>query len=162
MSTLRDVVREHQSDPGRRIAQHLLATEVLELVHGREEATKTLAEHQAMRKPSLNKIAVDSDSGQDRITMTSSQVLGQPVAFVMHVAGLTTSKSEATRLIASGGVYMAVTPAGADVESLDFAQVSKGQVVEPSHLLAGRLIVRLGKWKVRSIEVVEDGQGDSA
>jgi len=154
-------MREHQSDPGKRTAQHLLATEVLELVHGREEAVKTRAEHQAMRNPSLNTIAADADYGQDRIKLLKSQVIGQPFTSVLHEAGLASSKSEATRLIAGGGVYVATESSTGEAQSLVFTPVRRSQIVEAAQLLDARLVLRMGKWKVRVIELVEDGHGHS-
>jgi tyrosyl-tRNA synthetase len=45
LSRISEVVSEHASQPEKRIAQHLLATEFLALAYGREVSSQTAAEH---------------------------------------------------------------------------------------------------------------------
>ncbi|OJD33731.1 tyrosyl-trna synthetase [Diplodia corticola] len=47
LSTIKKVVQEHELDPSKRLAQHLLAREFVDLVHGEAAAEATAAQHQA-------------------------------------------------------------------------------------------------------------------
>lgn len=161
---------DHNLNPGKRKAQHLLASEVLELVHGREEASKTQAEHQAMRNPSFssgsehksNSNESTSGSQQQRMILGRSQVQGIPLYRVLHNAGLAATKSEAARLVSTGGVYVATKSSGngqsGSGEETSFVQLKDSQAVDVDQFLVNdQLILRLGKWKVRVIQVVENG-----
>lgn len=48
LDELEKLVEAHQQEPSRRIAQHKLAREVLEIVHGKELAKKAEAEHASL------------------------------------------------------------------------------------------------------------------
>jgi len=73
---------------------------------------------------------------------------------------MTATKSEAARLVKSGGVYVASAPSDAprqqDAE-LKFAQIKdqKPEDIE-SFSKNGLIVLRTGKWKVRVVEVVDD------
>jgi tyrosyl-tRNA synthetase len=154
---------EHNADPGQRKAQHLLASEVLEMVHGLEEAAKTRAEHQMMRNPSRISCSSQTTSGEksseqdaNRISLPKSQVLNTSVAHVLFYAGLAKSKSEGTRMIEKGGVYVAPKDGTA---GLSFVKIDAQTANDAASLLVDNmLILRLGKWKVRVIEVVDNQQ----
>lgn len=164
---------QHANDPGKRSAQHLLASEVLELVHGREEAEKTRAEHLALRSPTLSSLAqksnvalndeTDSTEGTQRTVLPSSLVLNTPFSRILYHAGIVATKSEGARLIAKGGAYIASGQGGpGDSEDLAFAQIldQKPDQVR-DYVMGGLLIFRVGKWKVRVVEVVEDADFDA-
>nr|POE77685.1 tyrosine--trna ligase, mitochondrial [Quercus suber] len=144
------VMIKHKKDQGKRLAQHLLASEVLELVHGREEAIRTQAQHQALRNPSLA-----SANGSEAVaaTLPISLLRELPFSRVLYHAGIVDSKSAGARMIAMGGVYVASSAAAGD-DSIAWIPV-KNQ--NPSDFLAdGLVMLRLGKWKVRTIKIVED------
>lgn len=159
---------EHNTDPGKRKAQHLLANEVLELVHGRDEALKTRAEHEASRNPNLATFTGTSSPASqidqaeqlaknNRIYLPESLVHNTPLARIFYHAGLVPTKSEGARLIAKGGAYVASSTRHGDGEDLVWTQI-KGQGAEEvaTFLVDGLLVLRIGKWKVRVIEVVDD------
>jgi tyrosyl-tRNA synthetase len=162
------VMAEHAADPGKRKAQHLLACEVLELVHGREEALKTKQEHQSLRNPSIAALSQrpdgDGQEGQDktpRTVLPASLVLKTPFSRILYHAGIVPSKSEGARLIAKGGAYIgSAEPAGEAGEELDkltFVQLRDQNPEQVAQfILKGMLIFRIGKWKTRIVEVVED------
>ncbi|KAK3114461.1 tyrosyl-tRNA synthetase [Teratosphaeriaceae sp. CCFEE 6253] len=114
----------HPADPGKRTAQHLLASEVLELVHGRDVAVRTRAEHEALRRPrlaSLTSRAAAVASGMDgageapgqqqgKTVLPVSLVRGTPISRILYHAGIVKTKSEGARLVAKGGVYVASLP----------------------------------------------------
>lgn len=164
---------EHAADPGKRRAQHLLAGEVLELVHGREEATKTRDEHQALRMPSLASLGLRGTASEsttssvqgatDRAVLPSSLVLDTPFSRILYHAGIVASKSEGARMIAKGGVYIATaatsSTTGTDEvkNDLHFVQLKNQKPEEVrQYVMDGTLVFRLGKWKVRVVKVVED------
>jgi tyrosyl-tRNA synthetase len=171
------VMAQHRQDPGKRPAQHLLAAEVLELVHGVDVAARTRAEHQRLRAPSLASLAtppVDASApaaaAADAVLRTRlprSLVEGTPVARILYHAGLVESKSEGARMVGKGGVYVATAaaegPCGGERTTLSFSSVKDVKADEVQGLVQdGLLVLRLGKWKVRVIEVVDDDDFDSA
>ncbi|KAF9940438.1 tyrosyl-tRNA synthetase [Modicella reniformis] len=92
-------------EPEKRIAQHTLAKETTELVHGAEAVPKALVATQVLFDSSLDKI-----KGQDLIEAMVS--LAKPYVAEMSVdrvaldSGLCSSKSEAKKLVKSGGFYI--------------------------------------------------------
>lgn len=158
---------EHNADPGKRRAQRLLASEVLEMVHGREEAEKTRVEHQMMRNPNLASLFSQSTDGSgvnaseqdvNRIALPQSQVLNTPIGHILYHAGLVKSKSEGVRMIDKGGVYIASNDGSAD---LNFVKIKDQTASDVAGLLVDNLLIfRLGKWKTRVIEIVEDSKLD--
>lgn len=168
LSEISTVMQEHKADPGKRKAQHLLAGEVLELVHGPEEASKTRAEHQAMRAPTLTSLLKSTgetepgDQSAQRIQLGRSQVHDVPFARILFNAGLVRSNSEGARTVAKGGAYVAVPADSSKAtngggEGLDFVPITSNRPADAQSLVMdGLLVLRLGKWKVRVIEVVED------
>lgn len=168
------VMAEHTKEPGTRKAQHLLASEVLELVHGREEAMNTREKHQALRAPSLSALrgqnelrpntqGTDSASaGAERTFLPSSLVLNTPFSRILYHARIAPTKSEGARMIAKGGVYAAAVDKSGDGNRLDFVQLRDQK---PSDVAAfamdGMLVLRVGKWKVRVVDIVEDAEFDA-
>lgn len=208
LEKLPEIMIQHSVDPGKRIAQHLLASEILELVHGPQEAEKTRKKHEAMRKPTLESVTqtrrlpqeakavedgdtatpisnsaeaedladIDESSepaaeehgpGEQHIILAESKVLNLPFATILRNAGLASSKSEATRMINAGGVYVARRVQQGDNESnggswesqeLEFVALKaleEGVSVE-GLLIERQLVLRLGKWRVRVVQVVDD------
>lgn len=144
----------HSADPGKRTAQHLLAHEVLTMVHGEEVSDRTRQEHHEMRNPTLTQ---SSGAGHDSISLPSTEVVGQSWARVLAAAGLTASRSEATRMISSGAVYVASESSDVEGKELQFVQIKDPRsTVDSSALIDGRLLVRMGKWKVKTIVVVDE------
>jgi tyrosyl-tRNA synthetase len=111
----------------------------------------------------------DSDAAAvQRILLPESFVLNKSPSEILYAASLAKSKSAAARLVSAGTLYAAM-PQGSDVSSpepvadvmnteLRFvkqtANVPKGldSFTQPGNLL----VLRLGKWKIRIIEVVPD------
>lgn len=166
------IMAEHATDPGKRKAQHLLASEVLELVHGREEAIRTREEHRALRKPSLatlSRTTTSADkaskdealgSGAQRTILPSSLALNTPFSRILYHAGIVPTKSEGARSIAKGGVYVAKPTS--DMHELLFVQLRDQRPHEvQQYVLDGMLIFRVGKWKTRIVEIIEDAEFDA-
>lgn len=111
-----------------------------------------------MRNPSLT-----GKLQGERTVLPRSLVAGAPFTRILWHAGITGTKSEAARLVKSGGVYVASSsPTGAGenaeaAEGLKFAQIKdqKPELLE-SYVNDGLIVLRTGKWKVRIVEVVDD------
>ncbi|KAK3110721.1 tyrosyl-tRNA synthetase [Teratosphaeriaceae sp. CCFEE 6253] len=202
------VMAAHAADPGKRTAQHLLASEVLELVHGRDVAVRTRAEHEALRRPKLailtSRAAAAAapdregagEAGQQRTVLPMSVVRGTPISRILYHAGIVKTKSEGARLVAKGGVYLAFSPAASasastappvtvpaddagsasapttsttttttleeegDSGGLEFTQVQDPGMDVQRYVVEGVLVLRIGKWRVRVLEVLGDAEFD--
>ena len=160
---------EHVTNPSHRLAQHLLASEILALVHGREVANSTAQQHRSMRRPSLQSltqpkvdsgasntrsIAASFDRAAERVKLLSSQVRGCRIDHVLQNAGLVKSRGEGRRLVASGGVYLGTRPAKS--EDIVFRAVPSPETTVDEYILEDSLLViRVGKWKVKVVELEE-------
>ena len=134
---------------------------MLELVHGRDEALRTRAEHATSRNPNLQSLAgaVEDGTGADTATgrtrLPRHLVHNTPLSRVLFHAGLVATKSEGARLIAKGGVYVATN--SGDGEQSVWEQVKdEKSTTEADFMVNGLLMLRLGKWKVRVIEAVDE------
>lgn len=177
-------MEQHLVDPSQRIAQKLLAREVLDLVHGPQIARETAHQHKLMRKPTLSSITSNSQhkpattnesvnamaSGDaetpqsiKKLVLPRSLVVNTPVARILYHAGLAPTKSAATRLIASNGAYIGGNTTWhsdkpmSDTE-LSFRPLSSvnSDIVNNYVEKTGVLVLRVGKWKVKVVQVVED------
>lgn len=164
-----EVMQQHMADPGKRLAQHLLAREVLNLVHGPEVARATEKQHRLFRKPTLASLTTKSDSTSttvadatesaaqtEKYILPKSLVVNTPIPRILYHAGLAPTKSAANRLIQSNGAYIGA-PSGPD-SVLDFTSLKEMDVAAVTSLVeqTGILVLRVGKWKVKVIEVVDD------
>lgn len=78
--------------------------------------------------------------------------MGKPFAFVLHAAGLVETKSKASKLVESGGAY--IINEGGVAE-----KIRVGELVEERHSKSSAenkriLVLRAGKWKLRTIEII--------
>jgi len=176
MADIATVMKEHTADPGKRQAQHLLAREVIALVHGDQVAADTAKQHHSMRRPSLHSLSsgtsqvrspqqnVDSSTAASftgetennaSLRLPREAVHGQRIAHIIAQAGLVGSRGEGQRAVASGGVYAGTQSASAASTELEFVQVrNDASQTGDKYLLDDKMLVlRLGKWKVRIIEV---------
>ncbi|KAF2454355.1 hypothetical protein BDY21DRAFT_326494 [Lineolata rhizophorae] len=191
LARVADVVREHAKAPEKRVAQHLLAFEFVELVHGTDEARKAEAQHRGIfgggggghRHTKASDAPApasspDPSSGSDspapaqpdtapytlnalpQATLALSTLRRLPFSGVLTELGLAPSRSAATRLIAAGGAYVGAPDDRMEVNwriVRDAAGTGRGEAVR--FVRDGVLLVRTGKWRVRVVRVVEDGEG---
>ena len=156
--------------PSSRHAQHLLAHEFVSLVHGAEAATQARTQHMQLFSTRHRSSTAPSPSESSEtethqpfvlssltpdLALPRSSVMSQPFSHVLRLVDLVSSRSEGQRLLESGGVYLGrVMPSG-----LMFEKMSGGRtdVVREEDLVEGRLLlVRIGKKKVKVVEVVGD------
>lgn len=189
---------QHAADPGKRLAQHLLAREVLELVHGDQVAAETETRHRQLRRPTLASLTASSAPAEssspaaktaektERVAIGFSQLASCSPAKLIHLAELAPTRSAATRLVNSGGAYMGM-PAnlassssptegdeqGAEVKEVGAKDEAAGagdesglifralkdttpEMIRKCASETGVLVLRVGKWRARVIEVAKD------
>ena len=134
-----------------------------------------------MRNPSLlarsqsEEANSTASSTSSNIVLPASLVYGTPFSRILYYAGIVPTKSEGTRTIAKGGAYVAGTSAasqkieaegrvlGSEEErELHYVQLKDQKPEDVSRFVRnGVLIFRIGKWKVRAVQVVEDAEFDA-
>ncbi|KAI2463179.1 tRNA synthetases class I-domain-containing protein [Annulohypoxylon bovei var. microspora] len=170
------IVEEHMEDPAKRQAQHVLAFEVVALVHSLEEAKNTQNRHKGLFSkgdtevttfpsndiPASNSMAA---AFQVDIKLPESLILGKSIARILFAAGLSDSITDASRLTQQQGAYIggapgqpAATNPGMSFGDLAFTPVKAWFPQETRNFLIGKkvLILRRGKHFIRVIEMVSD------
>lgn len=113
--------------------------------------------------PQVNKHAQPlsrETAGTPHIQLPRSLVFNQPLSRICWSAGLTSSKSEAQRLINAAGLYIgadADAKGGMD-DALSFtpAKSASWDLLE-KYIIDGKLLIlRVGKWKMKIINIVPD------
>ena len=185
LEDLEKLMKEHNKDASKRVAQHKLAKEVLSIVHGKKIAVETEQEHRSLfKKPSisvpqlsaegkgerplnvnriLNKTApvVDADSPPfHSLTLPKSLVYNQPVARVLYHAGMVALRSEGHRMVEKKGAYVGARPGGTGTMSdqVDWSPATNWEAQETEKNIIGgdTLFMRVGKWKVKIIKIIGD------
>jgi tyrosyl-tRNA synthetase len=178
--TIKKTMQEHNADPAKRIAQHLLAFEVMTLVHGLNMAQQTQAMHRAMHSkghdasdppPSLETVAQEGDivtannAPPPDVQLPESLIKQGSIARILFAAGLAKSASEGHRLCVQQGAYIGASPgqkpnknAGMLFGQLQFMPV---KLMAPedikNFIIDDKLIIlRKGKHNVRIVEIVSD------
>ena len=176
---------EHSSNASLRIPQRALASEMVPMIHGQgacERVEQQLAilydSHATTRAAAAASTAsgdVPAEADLDKKTpvtaenapstrafLPRSAVVGRPFSHVMYAAGMSESRSAANRLISGGGAYVGSRPGGTEVggmgNALKFAPMKLwGAEQTEKYLIDGSLLIlRVGKWKVKVIEVLDD------
>lgn len=108
------VMNEFRTNPGGRKAQYTLALEVTTLVHGRAAAELALAEAKTLKINISEQVNVSE--------ATKVQVdQGASVIETLVLSGLANSKSDARRLLESGGIYINDQPTSkSNFDTTDF------------------------------------------
>lgn len=191
-------MHEHQKDESKRTAQHKLASEFTELIHGLDAAKKAEAEHRALfsKNLSLNEILATSkektpateqevDSPPQfaknpspesadkystvKAVLPRSAVMHKPMSAVLRAAGMVKTNAEGYRLIVSGGAYIGGSIADqstrklANNEALVYTKIGhsrwgwwKDFIIDDK-----LLILRVGKWRIKVIDIVSDHEFSS-
>lgn len=132
MQTIRDTVKEHMKDPKKRVGQHLLAREFLELIHGQEVAQHTEMQHRLLFSKSSTPTSEDGTSSEiygsstqpfsgenpapnlNHVGSSPTPTIELPRSFIetksmgqiLYAAGLASSRSDGHRLASKGGAYI--------------------------------------------------------
>lgn len=182
LSKISEVMNEHQANPPKRVAQHLLAYEVVWLVHGSTVAMETQAQHQAIYGSNVSpqaslgvpqnptQYAADPEqtnhSNRPRIDLKLPwHVLGLSLPRIVYAAGLAQSVSDADRTIKNGGMYIGGSPGqkgpdnvGMNKDQLQFTPAKTWDLqINKRFLIEGQiLLLRKGKHNIRCIEFIAD------
>jgi tyrosyl-tRNA synthetase len=109
---IRQVEEGHRSDPGRRVAQRCLATELTRLVHGPEglaaaqRATEIFFGAEIGRLSDAELAGIFADVPSRELPRGRLDGPGLPLAYALLESGLVKSASEARRIITQGGLYV--------------------------------------------------------
>lgn len=131
------LVKEHMENPSQRKAQHKLASEFVELVHGKDEAKSVRIQHELMfqkprNSPSYASGSVKSEDdpfgvGADALKLPQVNVNNKPkahlklprtfietqsIAKIAYASGLAASTSEGHRLVIEDAIHIAGPPSG--------------------------------------------------
>ncbi|KAK4191815.1 tRNA synthetases class I-domain-containing protein [Podospora australis] len=182
--TIKKVMEEQALDPGKRIAHHLLAYEVVALVHGVETARETQAAHKQMygrpaiqlettaREPAKegeeNKQITWKNAPKPDIELPESLIRGKSIARILYASGLVKSVSEGNRVATQQGIYIGGAPGKyqkreareMNAAELKFTPVRLWAPEQTADfLIDGKiLILRKGKHNIRIIKVVPDDE----
>lgn len=178
-----EVVKEHMEAPKQRRAQHLLAREFVEIVHGVEEAKGAESQHRVLfSKPTEATETVQDESGKAsdgpthmtpnnapkaNIRLPASLIHTKSIGTILHAAGFASSNSEGHRLVTNGSIYIGGMPgqklAMSDA-ALSFTPVKPWKNDETKNFLVDgkTLILRRGKHNIRIIEVVSDEEWEKS
>ncbi|KAG0045070.1 tyrosyl-tRNA synthetase [Gryganskiella cystojenkinii] len=108
---IKDIMAKHESEPEKRYAQHVLAKETTELVHGAEAVPKALLATEVLFGSSLDQVKgqelVDAFEHDSRmVQLNKSTAAEMSVDRLALESGLCSSKSEAKKLVKAGGFYI--------------------------------------------------------
>jgi len=133
MEDIAKTMEYHVSSPEERKAQRLLAKEVTELVHGKEEAhTAEIVTDVLTGQISIGEVS-EGIIEQVRKEIPSEKLrAGTPLVDALVATGLAASKSEARRLLSAGAIY--INNEGTTVDEL-----------KADDFKNGRLLLRRGK-----------------
>jgi tyrosyl-tRNA synthetase len=172
-----ELVKEHMESPSQRKAQHALAREFLELVHGVDEAKHAESQHrlifQGKAVPLFSPEVAAAQNGtaaqinlnnrpKANLTLPQSLIYTKSIGRILFACGLATSASEGHRLANNQAVYIGGPPGGTkkpmDDGALSFTPVKVWFPEDTKKFLIDNelLILRRGKHNVRIIRVVPD------
>lgn len=113
LAEIAEVMAEHETNPAARVGQRRLATEVTRLVHGDEgleradRATGVLFGNRDARElAAAELIDIFADVPSTEIPRIKLEGDGLGIVDLLAESGVATSKGEARRLIAGGGIYL--------------------------------------------------------
>lgn len=112
----------------------------------------------------LNKTAgPDKPGAAGNVILPRSLVFSRQIGHILYAAGLVSSRSEGHRLSAAKGAYVGSLPGKQHGNMPNHVEFTPALNWEDEwvnrFIIDGKLlIVRAGKWKVRIIRIVEDGE----
>lgn len=109
LDEIAELERQHQADPGARIAQKRLALEVTTLVHGDAEAAAAREVSEILFGGSTTSISAEAKLILLQAAPTHNVATGEAVVDVLVASGLATSKREARTFISSSAVSIGST-----------------------------------------------------
>lgn len=177
MENIKDVMEQQSQDPSKRVAQHVLAFNVVSLIHGEQAAQEAKAQHESMyAKPASGRgwdYAAPADgqpttpNNAPRVDMVLPQsvIMGKSISSILYAAGLASSRADGQRLAVQRAAYVGGSPGqksstnkGMMAGQLTFTPVSVWHPDDTKNfLIDGKLLIlRKGKHNIRVIEMVSD------
>ncbi|KAH8149268.1 uncharacterized protein LAJ45_06808 [Morchella importuna] len=149
LSTVSSVLEEHLTSPEKRRAQHLLASEVVMLIHGGEEAKRAELQTKLLFPAPGETMKVSAREILQLpgvVEVPRSEVVGELVTKVARRIGVCKSKGEADNVVRGGGLYVGL---GSEKVMDTKAKVEEEWLVDGEVLL-----VRFGKGKFCVVKVI--------
>lgn len=181
LEKIAEVMAEHNSDPPKRVAQHLLAYEVLWLVHGSKKAEEAQARHRLMygggataSSGSVEQLPEHYETAPNSTTIVERpradiklpfHVLENTLPRIVEAAGLASSRSDADRTIKAGGIHIGGAPGsksltviGMNPDQLTFRPAKTWNIeANKNFLIDGKiLLLRRGRHNIRCIEFIPE------
>lgn len=168
--TIDELMKEHVQEPSTRKAQHALARELVELVHGEHEAKAREAEHKALFSKGGSVVDPDAKAGiitpnnrpKVNLKLPRSLINNKSISKILFATGLVESGSAGHRLAANGGAYIGGPP-HLKKEAMSDASISWHAITtwKPEdtrlYLIHGDLLLfRRGAHNIRIVQVVSD------
>lgn len=169
------LVEEHKKSPEQRKAQHKLAREFLELVHGEHEAKMAESQHRTLfskgaGQPLLSEIDADAKAGivtpnnrpKVNVKLPRNIIYQKSISKVLYAVGLVSSGSEGHRLVESKGAYVGgrnpSTPTAMNDGGIAWVAIKNWAPEELKTFLIhdDLLLFRRAKHDVRIVQVVSD------
>ncbi|PGH14699.1 tyrosine-tRNA ligase [Helicocarpus griseus UAMH5409] len=168
---IKELMEKHVQDPSKRLAQHKLAAEFVELIHGPAESRKAEEEH---RKIFGGDVPLEERPARDlklsdgsvfnlpspHVKLPRSLVVGQFFHKILWSAGLVNSKAEGFRLIAKEGARVGSRSDNQAVmeDKISYVPIKSWDkdAVERFIIDDKMLILKVGKWKVKIVQIVSD------
>lgn len=173
------LVKEHMESPSQRKAQHKLAREFLELVHGVDEAKHAESQHRLIFEgkataPELTSPEIAAaEAGtapqinlnnrpKANITLPRGLIFAKSIGRILYACGLAASAAEGHRLVQKGGVYIGGQPDGQkgpmNDGALAWTSVKAWFPADTRKFLIDDclLILRKGKHNVRIVQIIDD------
>ncbi|KAF8540992.1 tyrosine-tRNA ligase [Trichophaea hybrida] len=146
-------VEEHFKASESRSAQHLLAKEVVTLIHGETKASRAFIQTQLLFGPSSDSMKfsaqeiIDAFDGDGRLVeMPKAELVGEMVSKIMRRVGAVKTRSEADNILRGGGMYYGQE--GKKIYDL------KASIQEDWLLDGSILLLRVGKGKFVIVHAV--------
>ncbi|KAH9219223.1 hypothetical protein DL95DRAFT_331461 [Leptodontidium sp. 2 PMI_412] len=173
---IENLVKEHKESPSQRKAQHKLALEFVELIHGPQEAKQAETQHRLIHNSGSS--SLDADVGADakssittmnnkpkvNIKLPRSLIYQKSIGKILYAAGIVASASEGHRLVTLGGAYIGGPP-HSKKQAMNDGYVSwspiKNWLPEETKLYLVHddlLLFRRAKHLVKIVQVVSDEQ----
>lgn len=174
LTDIQGIMDKHKNDPSKRIAQHNLARDLVELAHGEHNAKEAENQHKMLfakgpgaklpAKPDPNlKSGLITPNNRPRVTIKLPESLIYQKMFgrVVHAAEFAPSLSESRRLLNASAMYIGTMPdrsINLDVGHVTWSKVEdvESQQLKKYLVCGDLLMLRKGKHNVRIIQVVPD------
>jgi tyrosyl-tRNA synthetase len=172
------LLEAHKKSPSQRKAQHQLARDFVELVHGAKVAKDTEVQHRLVFKsilksdqpqpttpdPSLEAPELTSTRAPSaNMKLPRSLIMSKSIGKILYASGLAQSASEGHRLASKNGAYIGGHPDKKQHGPMPEASISWSQIqnwdpkTTKSYLVHGDLLLlRRSKHNIRIIHVVPD------